>query len=199
MVLPWQHLLDAGWRWARSRARKGTGARWRSEGTGAPPRCLLCRAAAAAHTVFPGFICTVQNFVSELENSAHHHAGSKGRKTNIIPGNFLRPLQSQYPIFPRKSAPDLLDPLSLSWGHLHPPQLRAPSLRVVLATPDTERAAEAAAGDAQRWPGVACCPQSSAKRYFFVGGSVNISYRGECAGGIFLILSVHILHYCLHN
>lgn len=93
------------------------------------------------NTVFPGFICTVQNFVSELGNSARGRAGSEGRKTNIIPGSFIRPLQSQYPIFLWRSAPDLLEPLPL-----RPPPCTAPSSRVVLATPDSSRAAEAAAG-----------------------------------------------------
>lgn len=82
----------------------------------------FARQLAAANLFFSGFICTVQNFVSEPGNSAHCRAGSTGKRANVIPGNFVHALQSKSSVFPWKSSPNLLNPLPLSWGHLHPPQ-----------------------------------------------------------------------------
>lgn len=138
VVLPWKHLLDTGWRWERSRARKGNSERPKSEGAGAPSGFFPFQGSLQQWTHF--FLDLFVQFRTLCQKRGIQHTATeavreKGQTLSLVISCAPSKVSAWY--FPCKSAPNLLDPLPLSWCHLHSPQpFMAPSLRVVLATRD---------------------------------------------------------------
>lgn len=133
MVLPWKHLLDTGWRWVREGSdREAEKPKCRS-----PTRIL----SSAGIPGFCGFICTVQNFVSEPGNVAHCRDGKKGQMLSLV---ISLPPPKSLSDFPYGSLLPACSTPSPFLGHCDAlcSQSRAHSLWVVLATWDVQRGPE---------------------------------------------------------